>query len=262
MRLENLLGLLVLLTLATAAGAQQQKSPPVKAGVVSGSVFAITKGGDLKPARMAKIYLFYASQAAAESGETGTAGTAWRSNLHIAMDKYDREQADAKEHPKGYGVWQPNQPYKGGEIIIHNGYAYMAMSAGSTGDAPPVFATDKYSHPFHDGTMTWMYTGSASELAPGESEMCPIRLAMYRDVIFQTLQEASSTHKESQAIVADADEYGMFHVVVSHPGKYVILAVGRAGVNDAFWESDDIVVNAGATTTVKLSSPVEACVTD
>lgn len=261
--LKLLCGLLWLVSLATVAGAQQRKSAsPAKAGVVSGSVFAITKGGDLKPARMAKIYLFYASQGSAESDETGTAGAVWRSNLHIVMDEYDHEQADNKIHPKGYGVWGPNQPYKGGEIIINNGYAYMAYSAGSTGDKPPVFTTDKYSHPFRDGTMSWFLTGSASELAPGESEMCRSRLVMYQAVISQTLQEASAIHKESQAIVADADEYGMFHVAVSHPGKYFMLAVGRAGVNDAFWEADDIVVNAGAITTVKLSSPKEACVVE
>lgn len=263
MRPKNFLVVVALLVLATGTGAQQHKSAsPAKAGVVSGSVFLITQGGDLKPARMAKIYLFYASQEAAESDETSAVGAVWRSNLRIAMDKYAREQADAKEHPKGYGVWQPNQPYKGGEIIINNGYAYMAFSAGSTGDEPPVFTTDKYSHPFHDGTMSWFLTGSASELAPGESEMCPSRLAMYRDVISQTLQEASSTHKESQAIVADADEYGMFHIAVSHPGKYIIVTSGHAGVNNAFWEADDVVVNAGATTTVKLSSPKEACVVE
>lgn len=51
--------MLILLVLVVVAGAQQQKSLPARAGVISGSVFLITKGGDLKPARMANVYLFY-----------------------------------------------------------------------------------------------------------------------------------------------------------------------------------------------------------
>jgi hypothetical protein len=54
-------GLLALVIVAASASAQQHKTfPPANGGVVSGRVFAITNGGDLKPARLAEIHLFYA----------------------------------------------------------------------------------------------------------------------------------------------------------------------------------------------------------
>src|SRR5580658_4634908 len=44
------------------------KPTPLEPATVSGSVFALTKGGDLKPARLAKIYMFY-SRALGESAD-------------------------------------------------------------------------------------------------------------------------------------------------------------------------------------------------
>jgi hypothetical protein len=41
----------------TASGPQKASSSSL--GIVSGRVFLITKGGDLKPARMARLYLFW-----------------------------------------------------------------------------------------------------------------------------------------------------------------------------------------------------------
>jgi hypothetical protein len=58
-------GFALLLFVATAhtmlPGAQgkSQVKPVVKPGVVSGRVFLITVGGDIKPARMASVYLMY-----------------------------------------------------------------------------------------------------------------------------------------------------------------------------------------------------------
>src|ERR1019366_8109322 len=95
MRAENFLSVLVLLLLAMTAGAQQHKSPPAKTGVVSGSVFLITKGGDLKPARMAQVYLLYISGSVnatgANSDESSTVGSFWLDSLLIAMDDYDKK---------------------------------------------------------------------------------------------------------------------------------------------------------------------------
>lgn len=46
-------------TARTAPTAQQHKTTRTAPGVVSGRVFAITKSGDIKPARMATVYLLW-----------------------------------------------------------------------------------------------------------------------------------------------------------------------------------------------------------
>src|ERR1035441_10635916 len=95
---RKVFGLLALLVLATIAGAQQQKSPSAKAGVVSGSVFAITGGGDLKPARMADVYLLYLYRsvkvANANPEELDSAGNAWMENFAKTLHEYTKELAE------------------------------------------------------------------------------------------------------------------------------------------------------------------------
>ena len=59
---------ILLLVAASSMAAQQQTETAKprmlasKPGVVSGRVFAITGGGDMKPARLARVYLFYAGR--------------------------------------------------------------------------------------------------------------------------------------------------------------------------------------------------------
>jgi hypothetical protein len=197
----RLFGLLSLLTLATIAGAQQQKSPPVKAGVVSGSVFAITKGGDLKPARMADVYLLYLYRS-----------VKW-----------------ANAHP---------------EDEDSAGHAWMDNYNNVLGDFLKVFAAEG---------MGW-----------SDKMDCLKHMQVYHDALSQTKDWASAKHKDWQILTTEADENGMFKITVPHPGEYIILASGRAGFNDAFWDGDipGIIVNPGATTTVKLSSPAKSCLTD
>jgi hypothetical protein len=44
---------------ASPVHAKTHPQPPLKPATVSGYVFAVTKGGDIKPARMASVYMFY-----------------------------------------------------------------------------------------------------------------------------------------------------------------------------------------------------------
>jgi hypothetical protein len=80
-----------------AGDAQQQKSPPARAGVVSGRIFAVTKGGDLKPARMATVVLLYVyrSEKAANANpeELDSAGMAWLDSRLHAMKELTRTLA-------------------------------------------------------------------------------------------------------------------------------------------------------------------------
>ncbi|MGB7553899.1 MAG: carboxypeptidase-like regulatory domain-containing protein [Candidatus Korobacteraceae bacterium] len=196
-------GLLALLAIATIAGAQEQKLRPAKAGVVSGSVFAITKGGDLKPARMADVYLLY---------------------------KY-RSVKWANSHPEDY--------------------------EGSTDHA----WADNYIKTLHEHTKEL----AAEGMAWSDKLACLKSLQVYHDALSQTRDWASANHKGWQILTTQADENGVFKIAVPHPGTYTILASGHAGFNDAFWYDMmelGVVVNPGATTTVKLSSPAAACVTE
>jgi hypothetical protein len=94
--------LLLWSTMALAqATAPSQKVPPVKPPAhkqvlkpasVSGYVFALTEDGDLKPARMAKVYLLY-SRAAGEPAaalvdkSSETAADVFRKEVLIGLDK-------------------------------------------------------------------------------------------------------------------------------------------------------------------------------
>lgn len=306
MRLKNFLvaeqlqwrkvfGLLALLVLATIAGAQQQKSPPAKAGVISGSVFLITKSGDLKPARMAHLVLLCTSQTGT-SDDASAVGVVWLSNIGKAMGEYDHELAAQREHPEGVGVWLPRHRYFAGDRILVNGYVYsMDGFTAVSGDTMPEFDPQVHSvtkevpctgpsdprnrYPrnpcgFVDQSEMfrggWYNLGKASDIStesevrsPKAEQMCIKRLSLYGETLKQTLEWAHSANKLSQAIAFDADETGMFNVDVPQPGNYMVVARGHAGFNDAFWQAgvpDRIVVNAGANTAVKLSSPEVACV--
>jgi hypothetical protein len=80
-----------------AADAQQQKSPPARAGVVSGRIFAVTKGGDLKPARMATVVLLYnyhSDKAADQDREyMDSAVRVWQENRLNALKGFGKRAA-------------------------------------------------------------------------------------------------------------------------------------------------------------------------
>lgn len=88
----NVQSLLILLVLVVVAGAQQQKSLPARAGVISGSVFLITQGGDLKPARMADVYLLYLYPSVkwvnAHPEDEDSAGHAWMDNYNNVLGDF------------------------------------------------------------------------------------------------------------------------------------------------------------------------------
>ena len=58
-----------------------------KPGTVSGHVFAITASGDLKPARIAKVYLF------SWHGGDGSAAAAWADEMHKYLSELPEDYA-------------------------------------------------------------------------------------------------------------------------------------------------------------------------
>jgi hypothetical protein len=87
---SSLLGILIVI----AGVAQQKPSPKTtgKPGVVSGRVFAITKSGDLKPARMAHVYLLYWHRTTkSDPKEEDSARWIWQANLNIALENFNKK---------------------------------------------------------------------------------------------------------------------------------------------------------------------------
>lgn len=66
--------MLAVQTDTTRAASPAQKASNPSFGTVSGRVFLITKGGDLKPARMARVYLFFEHGPGSSAVTTAGAG--------------------------------------------------------------------------------------------------------------------------------------------------------------------------------------------
>jgi hypothetical protein len=103
---------------------------------------------------------------------------------------------------------------------------------------------------------------SAEGMGWSDKLACLKSLQTYHDALSQTRDWVSANHKGWQMLTVEADENGVFKIAVPRPGRYLILVAGRAGFNDAFWKANGVDVGAGATVTVKLSSPEKACVVE
>jgi hypothetical protein len=83
----------------------------------------------------------------------------------------------------------------------------------------------------------------------------------YDKALVGTLHWAQDEKKLNQIVLANADEEGLFKVSAG-PGRYSLLIIGRAGFNDAVWLADEVSLEGGKETTIKLSSPKKSCLVD
>jgi hypothetical protein len=181
-------------TTLLAGQAKTEAKPDVKSGVVSGRVFVITRAGDLKPARIAKVYLLY-----------------------VDTDEYSAGHFFLTDHEKQLGE---------------------------------TFKKLSEEHP-----DTRVFFGNRLQY-----HICLAALQDYSISLSRTFDLVSLTKKEWQLITRQTDEEGNFKISVPHAGKYALIVFGQAGFNDAFWIDDSVIVSPGAETTVKMASPVSACV--
>jgi hypothetical protein len=172
--------LLAVLTVATSSVFAQQKTAkpapklaPTKPGVVSGRIFAITGGGDLKPARLAKVYLFYLYKSVKVAEDENSAGMAWLKAVLKAI-------------------------------------------------------TDNAEVSSRDGA-NW-----------SDSIRCRRDLLSYDTALIETLKWGDEQKKPSELVFAEADEEGHFTIAIPHAGKYILIARGHAGFNDALWSNDKL----------------------
>ena len=173
-------------------------SPPQKAsnpsfGAISGRIFLITKGGDLKPARLARMYLFY-----------------------VTLDYY-----------RGIGEVMPGDKTPG---LI---YATKSAELG---------------------------TEDANKAKSGTHvDLCRSELMNADKAALATLDWAQEHKLGAYVPVLDVDEEGQFSTGYNiRPGLYELVARGRAGINDAYWDQN-VTVRAGEKTEVKVSSVEASC---
>jgi len=91
-----------------------------------------------------------------------------------------------------------------------------------------------------------------------ESFHCKRRLLTVKKALLETVDWAKESNKSQQLIGTDTDEEGIFHSSGIGPGRYTVIALGRAGANDAFWATE-VFARSGEPVSVKLHSPETAC---
>jgi hypothetical protein len=73
-----------------------------------------------------------------------------------------------------------------------------------------------------------------------------------------TAHETMASLKESQFQGVRADEEGLFRFSAVEPKAYLLIAFGRAGLNEAYWQ-ETTVVKSGENVALKLPSPLASC---
>lgn len=182
-----------------AQGQQTTRTNPARErpGILAGRVFAITRSGDIKPARIADVYAFYIYRSVAfankNPSDENSAGMTWMKQRLKAMEELSKD------------------------------------------------------------------LGGSADFS--ESVNCLKELQTYSDAIVETLKWADAEKKAWQVISAQTDEEGNFRVSIPHPGKYLVLVRGRAGLNEAVWQSgvEGVIIAHGQDTNVKLASPEKSC---
>ena len=218
---RRLAALLTIVAASCSMCAQQRttrntpKAVARKPGVVSGRVFLITESGDLKPARLADVYLLWAHP-----------NWAGRPGFRTWDDLSKKEQEEADN--AAAVVWS-HENLKAAQEQLRLSEARLEAA--------------------RQGTAT------------SESVECLEDLRTYYTALGDILKWSDDPKNANQLLVANADEEGHFSIVVPRPGLYALLARGRAGFNEAFWDLslDYITVESGKETTVKVASPEKAC---
>lgn len=95
MNLRRTITAFLILSTTTLLSAQTHATAPAATGTVEGRVFGITRGGDLKPARMPTIYLLYKGRG--EPTEEKSADDHYSITSLTALDKRLKEQIASAE---------------------------------------------------------------------------------------------------------------------------------------------------------------------
>lgn len=97
---------------APARPAKAASKPALKPAIVSGFVFALTEGGDIKPARMAKVYMLYSRPAERPPAQPIDQVSSGVSAEDVFAMEVRNEEAEEK-------VWEADKPYLKDLTICH-----------------------------------------------------------------------------------------------------------------------------------------------
>jgi hypothetical protein len=266
------LPLLALLTLAIAATSVFGQRAPTKGpaqrpkpGTISGRAFGITAGGDLKPARLAKVYLLHltgslpsAADADAGNKEDDSAALRWLKDLNRLIAEVTAARMAARSAPP---VAQPTLTAPSGkEETPLERVARLAALARAFGVTPapeetPIERTARLAA--QERRAEEAEKRGAEKARSDELAECRSMLLAYDKATLEILTWARETNQTAQIALEDADEEGRF-TLSALPGSYLLVVRGRAGFNDASWQTN-VTVEAGKETTVKLGSPEQSC---
>ena len=223
-----------------------------KPGVASGRVFAITPAGDIKPARLARVYLLSLDNLAAIH--------AWYDTLHLAKVQY---MAQIKaDQDIGLHKFDPNNNDMSVEDKNWENLRTSFLAAASPNEKNTMRAL------IEDDIDAQL--ALVKQLAEIERSLvrnngqwsdeieCMRDLLNYDKALLGVRKSRWENKDWNQLLSAQADEEGQFRIVVPRSGKYMLTVRGRAGFNEAFW-SADIIVATGAEAVVKLGQPEKAC---
>jgi len=170
---------------ANAKNVPAKKAEAPATGELTGFVFAITKAGDLKPARLATVVLLWSP---------------------VARDAETLNSAGAE--------------------YTHNSVKQMLR------------AFEQVKQLRADKTF-------------GENA-CRTVLAGHIVALSDTVDWVAAQRKSDFNKNIYADEEGRFKITGIPEGRYTLVVSGQAGLYNAFWEKEEVVITAGQTTEVKL----------
>jgi hypothetical protein len=107
---------------APTTSSKTARKPTLKPATVSGYVFALTEGGDIKPARMAKVYMLYSRPA----GELASKLIEESSSSTSAAEQFRKEELNEDEKEK---AWEQGKPYLENTTICRSALLHMGQGA-------------------------------------------------------------------------------------------------------------------------------------
>jgi hypothetical protein len=141
---------------------------------------------------------------------------------------------------------------------IHLFYLYRSVKAAKAnkeeGNSAGMAWLDERSRTLGEFNKVYKIEGSRWS----DSMACHKELRTWHEAVLGTLDWAQKNKKTWQVVSGNSDEDGNLRIAVPRPGKYILVIRGRAGFNEGFW-TEDITIDPGKTTTVKLSSPEKSC---
>ena len=102
--------------------------------------------------------------------------------------------------------------------------------------------------------------GTTVPIIPSEREVCLRQLDTFYVANLNTLQWINENDARDHFDAVTADEDGVFNLKLPRPGRYVIVASGRAGLNEAVWvDYLNLPYGNSLIAKLKLASPRAAC---